>query len=261
MLRFISISSGSNGNCYYFGDEESAILVDVGIGFRTVKQRLEACGVDLKKIGAVLVTHDHSDHIRGLGTLAKRLSVPVFATSRLHDALSRTKYAEDCYPGCRRVIKTGMLYDYRGVHFFAMEVPHDATQTLCYGIDYKGVKIFLMTDLGFIPDYAEKFAREADYIIIESNYDVEMLLKGPYPQDLKSRIMGDFGHLENSVSAGFISKIYNDNLKGVFLCHISKENNLPELAYETMRKSIAVPNEGFILQALPRSEVYETLLR
>ena len=260
MARFLSISSGSNGNCYYVGDERTALIVDAGVGFRTVKSRLAGAGVDISSVEMIFVTHDHVDHIRGLASVAQRLSVPVYATARLHDALSRHKAVGAEIGGSRRVLRPGVETEMRGVKCLTFEVPHDATQTLGYRLDFFGTKFVFMTDLGRVPEYAYDICRDADYLIIESNYDVDMLMRGSYPPDLKSRILGDSGHLSNDDCAAALRRLWHPGLRGIFLCHISKDNNTPELAYDATLRSLesmglSVPAD-LRLVSLPRSEVF-----
>ena len=238
MARFLSISSGSNGNCYYVGDERTALIVDAGVGFRTVKSRLAGAGVDISSVEMIFVTHDHVDHIRGLASVAQRLSVPVYATARLHDALSRHKAVGPEIGGSRRVLRPGVETEMRGVKCLTFEVPHDATQTLGYRLDFFGTKFVFMTDLGRVPEYAYDICRDADYLIIESNYDVDMLMRGSYPPDLKSRILGDSGHLSNDDCAAALRRLWHPGLRGIFLCHLSKDNNTPSLAYASALSAV-----------------------
>lgn len=260
MARFLSISSGSNGNCYYIGNDRTALIIDAGIGFRTIKQRLAVSGVDIMSVEMIFVTHDHVDHIRGLASLAKRLSVPVYATARLHDALSKHKDAGQDIAGSRRVLRTGCMAEMRGVRCVAFEVPHDAAQTLGYWLDFFGTRFVFMTDLGRVPDYAFEYCRQADYVIIESNFDVDMLVRGSYPQDLKVRILGECGHLSNEDCASAIRRFWHPGLKGIFLCHLSKDNNTPSLAFASTFRALgamglSVPGD-LQLVCLPRSEVF-----
>ena len=260
MGKFLSISSGSNGNCYYIGNGHTALIVDAGIGFRTIKSRLASAGVDVASVGMIFVTHDHVDHIRGLASVAQRLSVPVYATAKLHDALSRHKAVGPELSGSRRVLRAGYETEMRGVRCVSFEVPHDAAQTLGYRIEFFGTTFVFMTDLGFVPDYAYGYCASADYVIIESNYDVDMLLGGNYPPDLKARIMSDRGHLSNEACAAALRRIWHPGLRGIFLCHLSKDNNTQELAYNTARSSLtslglSVPGD-IRLECMPRSEVF-----
>lgn len=260
MARFLSISSGSNGNCYYIGNEKTSLMIDAGIGYRTIKQRMEKAGEDVGSVEMLFVTHDHVDHIRGLAALAKRLSVPVYASARLHDALTRHKAVGPDLAGSRRVLRPGHEEVMKGVRCLAFEVPHDATQTLGYWLDFFGTRFVFMTDLGRIPEYAYEYCASADYLIIESNYDVDMLMRGPYPPDLKARILGDCGHLSNDACASAIRRIWHPGLRGIFLCHISKDNNTPQLAYDTAHRALTslgltVPGD-IQLVSLPRSDTF-----
>lgn len=260
MGRFLSISSGSNGNCYYIGNERTALIVDAGVGFRTLKSRLAGAGEDVSSVEMIFVTHDHVDHIRGLASVAGKLSVPVYATARLHDALSRHKAVGPGLSGSRRVLRAGFESEMRGVRCTGFEVPHDATQTLGYRIDFFGTRFVFMTDLGYVPDYAYEYCASADYVIIESNYDIDMLMGGSYPPDLKARIMSECGHLSNEACASAVRRIWHPGLKGVFLCHLSKDNNTAGLAYDSSLRALAsigisVP-EDLLLECLPRSDVF-----
>lgn len=262
MLKFLSISSGSSGNCYYIGNEQTALLVDVGVGYRTIKQRMASVGLDISTVEMIMITHDHVDHIKGLGSVTSRLSVPVFATNTLHIAIEK-KCTSDSIYGCKRVVRKEMMFENRGVKFIPFEVPHDATETLGYFIDFFGTKFVFLTDLGKVPYKAFEYCMLADYIVLESNYDVDMLLHGPYPMELKARIIGECGHLSNEDCARTIEVICSRNktLKGIFLCHISKENNTHERAYNCSLQSLSKINvrvpEDISLVALPRTEIAE----
>ena len=260
MAKFLSLSSGSNGNCYYIGNGRTALIIDAGIGVRTIKQRLAGEGIDISSVEMIFVTHDHADHVRGLMSLAQRLSVPVYATARLHDALTRNRYVGPDMAGSRRVLRAGYEAEMRGVRCVAFEVPHDALQTLGYYLDFFGTRFVFMTDLGRVPGYALDLCRQADYVIIESNYDVDMLVHGSYTPELKARVMSDSGHLSNDDCASAIKRFWHPRLKGIFLCHLSKENNTPDLAYGSAcgvlsSLGLSVP-EDITLACLPRSEVF-----
>ncbi len=239
MTKFLSISSGSNGNCYYLGNDKTALVIDMGIGGRTLKKRLGDNNISLDSIEMILVTHDHIDHIKNLGHVAQKLSVPVFATAKLHDAMDHHPCTGGYISGCRRVIKKETFTEHRGVKFAPFGVPHDATETVGYFIDFFGDKFVFMTDLGEVPDYAIDYCREANYLIIESNYDTEMLLNGDYTPLLKKRIMERRGHLSNDQCAEALKKIYNDKLNSIYLCHLSENNNTPEKAYTASKEALS----------------------
>ena len=238
MINFISLSSGSNGNCYYLGNKEMAVVVDVGIGGRTIKRRLEDNGLSPSNIGMILVTHNHIDHIKYLGSVADKLSVPVFAPAGIHRALENHPCTKGYLGGCRRVIRKETFNMHRGVKFVAFDVPHDAVETVGYYIDFFGEKFVFMTDLGEVPQAAIEYCRQADHIIIESNYDVDMLIHGPYSPDLKRRILQGSGHLSNEQCACALKSVYHKDLKSIYLCHLSENNNAPPLAYKCASEAL-----------------------
>lgn len=160
--------------------------------------------------------------------------------------------------GCRRVIKSETFFEHKGVKFTSFTVPHDATQTLGYFIDFFGEKFVFMTDLGMVPETAKDYCRIADHIIIESNYDMDMLLRGPYTRELKERIMQDHGHLGNDQCASTIAQVYHKGLRDIYLCHLSENNNTPELAYNSAKGALeqcgVQVGTDIKLYCLPRKE-------
>ncbi len=260
----MSLSSGSNGNCYYLCNDSTAIVIDMGIGWRTLCKRLSDNSLSAKSIEMILVTHDHIDHIKHLGSVASRLSVPIFATSKLHSSFDHHPCTAGCISGCKRVIKEGLQTEHRGVKFIPFTVPHDATETLGYFIDFMGDKFVFMTDLGFFPDCAIDFCRCADHLIIESNYDTDMLIRGNYPPELKLRIMNGRGHLSNDQCASALKKVYHNGLKSVFLCHLSENNNTSTKAYNTAFNALSSINvnvdQDIHLSCLPRRDASQLFL-
>lgn len=244
MIRFKSLSSGSCGNCYFLGSFneegriEAAILIDAGVSVRRLKKELEKDGISIDDIQAYIVTHDHVDHIRSLGSYCKHIPKPVWATSTLHRALNRHTMTKDHVPDCKHILKdnewTEIVPGHIKVHYFI--VPHDATQTVGYGILIDGYKFVIMTDVGRMTAEAMEFAHNADTVVIESNYDIGMLMGGPYTYELKMRICKGNGHLSNDECADAIRKFWRPELKNIFLCHLSENNNTPELAYEASSK-------------------------
>ena len=259
MVRFASLSSGSNGNCYYIGTESVAFLIDVGIGGRTIKKRLSDAGIPFESIDFILVTHDHSDHIRSLGLFTQRFHKPVYATRTLHKALSRNYCTMGKMTGCAEYLEEGESRDICGVQVTPFTVPHDATQTVGYHIAIGGEKFTVMTDLGDVTDDAVRYASLADHLIVEANYDIDMLVGGPYPPELKARIMSGHGHLSNEQTAALVRRAAHEGLRDIFLCHLSAENNTPSRAFETVKKTLENIGSQASLVCLPRmqtSEVY-----
>lgn len=233
MLYFKSYSSGSCGNCYYLGDGKDGILIDAGVSLRRLRQFLQADGMDCDAFSAMLVTHDHLDHIRALGSFCKRLKKPVYAPRVLHEALSRHSFTRDYITSCRALLSDEGLTQVGPFTVRYFVVPHDATQTVGYQIHTPEGTFVLMTDIGSMTQEALSCAREADFVVMESNYDVQMLMGGPYPYDLKMRICQGNGHLSNDEAAAALQQYLHPGLRQVFLCHLSEHNNTPQLARET----------------------------
>ena len=257
MMRFMSLSSGSCGNCYYIENEHdgvrNAVLVDAGVSLRRLKQILMRNGLDENSFSAILVTHDHMDHIRSLASYCKRLSKPVYATAELHSALAARKFGEPWLGRCVRILTEGEWNNVAGFSVKYFEVPHDATQTVGYHILSNDHKFVIMTDLGRMTEEALAYASEADTVVIESNYDVDMLMGGPYPHELKMRICQGHGHLSNDECAAAVKRFWHPGLRNLFLCHLSEHNNTPDLAWSTVRTALDEAGAGNLnLRTLPR---------
>lgn len=253
-MRFISFTSGSCGNCCYLGTETGeAVLIDAGASMRRVKRELADNGISIGGVGAVLVTHEHLDHIRFLGTFCKYLRPLICAPSRLHGVLAAHTFTKDHIASCRRVLDEGWnVVGSFEVKWFA--VPHDAAQTVGYAVRAEGHLFVLMTDLEHVTPEAYELARQADTVVIESNYDYDMLVNGPYPPELKQRILKE-GHLSNAACAEAIKSIWHPGLRNLFLCHLSGNNNTPSLAYSSALaalESIGVEKGTVNLRTLDR---------
>ena len=263
MVKFFSLSSGSNGNCYYIGNEETGLLIDAGIGPRTIKKRLLEHGVSMDQVHFLLVTHDHIDHIKGVGMVAQKFYKPVYATEKLHASLDNHPCTRCRLSGCVRKTVPGEPSTYNGVTFIPFIVPHDATETVGYFIDFYGVKFTFLTDLGAVTDDVVKYCKMSQVVIFESNYDLDMLLGGSYTPELKVRIVQGHGHLSNEQAASAVKRFYHKEMTHLFLCHLSENNNTPAIAQNCIARalrSIGVETGKDIeLVCLPRrstSELY-----
>lgn len=255
MIKFMSLSSGSCGNCYYLGTDSGAIIIDAGVSLRRLKKVLMEYNLDYDSFSAVLVTHDHLDHIRHLGSFCKRLNKPVYTSAVIHGALARHTFTAPTIAPCRRVLPEGEWTEIAGMKVRYFVVPHDATQTVGYAIVADGRKFVIMTDVGRMTDEAVAFAREADTVVVESNYDMDMLMSGPYTYELKMRIVQGCGHLSNDECASAIRRFWHPGLKNIFLCHLSENNNTHELAYQCSLEalqSLGVQKGTVALRCLPR---------
>ena len=255
MLKFMSLSSGSCGNCYYLGTGKDGIVIDAGVSLRRLKKTLVENGLDMDSFSAVLVTHDHLDHIRHLGSFCKKLNKPVYTTDVIHGALARHTFTAPTIAPCRRILDADCWNEVAGMQIRYFIVPHDATQTVGYAVRVNGRMFVIMTDVGRMTDEAVELARQADALVVESNYDMDMLMSGPYTYELKMRIVQGCGHLSNDECASAIKRIWHPGLRNIFLCHLSENNNTRELAYSCTAealKEIGVEKGTVALRCLPR---------
>ena len=237
-MRMVSIASGSSGNCIYVGSDETHILVDAGISNKRIEQSLHEIGVDTKDLSGVLVTHEHSDHIQGLGVMARRRGVRIYATPETIAQIRASKSLGEIPEDLFVPILPDADFDIGDLHILPFSIDHDAANPVAYRIGCGRKSVAVATDMGHYSQYIINHLQNLDAMLIEANHDERMLEAGPYPYPLKRRILGDFGHLSNENSGRLISSILHDGIRHIFLGHLSKENNIPELAYETVRLEI-----------------------
>ena len=255
MIKFMSFSSGSCGNCYYLGTEDKGILIDAGVSLRRLKKALQDNGLDMDSFSAVLVTHDHLDHIRHLVSFCKKISKPVYTSGDIHAALAKHTFTADHIASCRNVLEAGEWNEVAGMKVRYFVVPHDATQTVGYAIEIEGRRFVIMTDVGRMTDEAVELARTADTVVVESNYDMDMLMSGPYTYELKMRIVQGCGHLSNDECASAIKRFHHPQLRNIFLCHLSENNNTRDLAFNcslAALQELGVKKGDLALRCLPR---------
>jgi phosphoribosyl 1,2-cyclic phosphodiesterase len=237
MLRFISFGSGSSGNCYYIYTDTDSLMIDVGIGIRTLKKHLKNYGVKLTDIRHLLITHDHADHVKSIGSLSTDMTLPVYSTSKVHEGINNNlSVRKKVNPSNVKVVEKNVTIKIGEFMVTPFSVPHDSLDNVGYKIECNGVVFVLMTDIGHVTDEMKEFIGEANYLVIEANHDDEMLAHGPYPQHLKVRISGPNGHLSNKDCATAIAENASPALKHVWLCHLSEENNHPVLAEKTIEQ-------------------------
>lgn len=245
--KFLSLSSGSSGNCYFLGrfrgrECVDGILIDAGVSLRRLKAVFADEGISLDCIRAVLVTHDHMDHIRSLASYCKKLHKPVCTSRVISEALCGKSYCLSGLGVTPRVLEEDVSNEVAGFGVRYFIVPHDATQTVGYYIEVPLEdslhRFFIMTDAGRVTDEAVRFASMAETVVFESNYDVDMLLAGPYTAQLKQRIMDGNGHLSNDECASALKRFCHSGLRNLFLCHLSENNNTPRRSYETVAAAL-----------------------
>jgi len=237
-LKFLSLASGSSGNCYYLGTDNYGILFDAGIGIRSLKKVLKENGIGLEQIMAVFITHEHTDHIRSVGGLGERYGIPIYATEKVHAGIDNNLCTEEKLYTSRRIIEKERVVPVKDLQITAFDVPHDANECVGYLVAYQQQKFVLATDVGHIDEKVGEYIRRANHLIVEANYDREMLFHGKYPTFLKNRISNGTGHLCNSEIAEFLAVNFDLHLKNIWLCHLSKDNNHPELAYKTVEMAM-----------------------
>ena len=244
-MRFTSIASGSSGNCTYIGSDNTHILVDAGTSKKRIEEGLNSLDLSFEDISAIFVTHEHVDHIQSIHTILKKYNIPVYGTKgtlegiRLSDKKNEMADSEFIPVTIDQAVVVGdMIID-------PMAISHDALEPCGYRVYCGDKKVGVATDLGCYDDYTINCLSGADALLLEANHDVRMLQTGPYPYHLKRRILGDQGHLSNEKSGELLCRLLNNKTKGIFLGHLSKENNMPELAYETVRVEIEMGDNPF----------------
>lgn len=254
---FMSLSSGSSGNCYCLGTEEHAILIDAGIPVKQIRGYLKDVGIPFERIMAVFVTHDHADHIKALGHLGEKCAVPVYATRETHIGINNNYCMTEKLCSSVHYVEKEVPFQFHEFRITPFEVPHDGTDNVGYKIEV-GEKVFcFVTDLGHITDTVSSYILQAQYLVMEANYDEEMLRMGNYPKFLKDRIVSPLGHLSNRTTARFLVENMTPELKYIWLCHLSGENNHPEIAYKTVEYELRsvgiIPGKDVQLCALKRT--------
>ena len=244
-LRFSPLFSGSSGNATYIGCDDANLLVDAGLSGSRVIQELHRIGVDPKRLDAILVTHEHSDHIKGIGILSRKFDIPVYATEGTwQEMYGKVGNVSDKNI---RTFEPEQDFFIGSIDVTPFSTPHDAAQPVGYTFEAGGAKLALATDLGCVRDGWLKHVMGADAVILESNFDPGMLQDGPYPYELKRRIMGRHGHLSNDEASEVAAELIQSGTKLIILGHLSKENNYPELALRccelAIRQAGLVPYE------------------
>ncbi len=234
-MKFGTIASGSSGNCLYAGTRTTHLLIDAGISCKRICEGLSTYDVSGSDIAGILITHEHSDHISGLGVLARKLKVPIYATQATLEAIMGSKYMGKIDESLLRPVKPGEAFYVGDIKVNAFSIPHDAADPVSYTLESESTKLGMVTDLGYFDHYIVDQLRSSDVLYVEANHDVNMLQVGPYPYYLKQRILGSHGHLCNEMSGKLVRELLNDRLTHVVLGHLSKENNFPELALKTVQ--------------------------
>lgn len=242
-MKFCTLVSGSSGNSTYISGENINILVDVGLSAKRIKYALETINVNIDKIDAILITHEHKDHIMGAEVISRQNKIPVFLTRGTYSGMKQSMKAID--EEYVNIIEDNKKFKIKNMEITPFSIPHDAVEPVGYSIITEDKKVTISTDLGFMPETVFENIKDSDIVLLESNYDEEMLRNGPYPIYLKRRIESEIGHLSNIDAGETIGRIVNyrrehniDTIPKILLGHISYNNNLPRLVLETIYKEL-----------------------
>lgn len=257
MTTIFSFGSGSCGNSYYISNDNDAIIIDAGIGIRRYKRIIRERGIQMGKVRAMLVTHDHADHVKCVGLVSSEYNIPVYAQQNVHNGILRNRMIKHKIPernirildiNCSTVLEErddnaiattiGEPFTIGSFTVTAFALPHDASANTGYCIESEGKTVVIMTDVGSITSNVHTFIKRSNALIIESNYDLDMLRVGRYPEILKERIASGYGHLSNAQTAEALAATWHPELKTILLCHLSEENNTPSTAAKTTAEAL-----------------------
>lgn len=238
-LHFMSFGSGSSGNSCYLGTDRGGIIIDAGVRAEKIEDMMDAAGLNIKNVKALLLTHDHSDHVRyAYNLLRTNRHISLFCTPRVLNGLLRRHGISKRIKDYHTPIFKEIPFKVGRMEITAFNVEHDGSDNMGFWIEFEGHKFALATDLGVVSDRAEYYLSQAQYLVLEANYDSDMLRLGRYPEYLKARIRANNGHLDNQQTAEFLSRIIRPELTYVFLCHLSQDNNTPEKALSAVRNAL-----------------------
>lgn len=237
-MRLCSIASGSSGNCIYVGSDTTHLLVDVGISGKRIEEGLNKLSLSGSDIQGILITHEHSDHISGLGVISRKYNIPIYASYGTITAIKEAEGSKKIDESLFFPIDADKKFILGDMYVHASRISHDAKEPFAYRFSDGNKSAGIMTDMGTYDDYIVESFQEMDAVLIEANHDIRMLQVGHYPYYLKQRILGNKGHLSNESSGRLLSRLLNDKMQHVLLGHLSQENNMAELAYETVRLEI-----------------------
>ena len=239
-MRLCSIASGSSGNCIYVGSEEAHVLVDVGISGKSIEKGLNSLDLTGKDVDGILITHEHSDHIKGLGVLSRKYDIPIYATPGTAEAVKAMSSLGKIDGELFREIHADQDFQIGDLLISPFHISHDAAEPVGYRINHGTKSAGIATDLGYYDDYIVQNLSGLDVLLLEANHDVNMLQVGSYPYYLKQRILGNRGHLSNETAGRLLCRLLHERMKAVFLGHLSRENNYEALAYETVCSEVTM---------------------
>ncbi len=233
MFKYCSLYSGSSGNSFFVQSDTTNIIIDAGVSLKKIVSALEEIHVNGENIDAILVTHDHIDHTKSIATLSNKYNIPVFANKKTWEAIDNI--ASKIPDVNKRIFNISETFSIGDIKILPFHIPHDAADPCGFNLYNSNKKISIATDIGYVSEELLNNLKNSSCILLESNYDPEILKCSSYPYILKQRILSDTGHLSNISAAKALANLYDFGLEKALLVHLSKENNFPELVYETIK--------------------------
>jgi phosphoribosyl 1,2-cyclic phosphodiesterase len=253
MIGFCPLASGSKGNAIYFGTDRVRVLIDAGISAAQIEKRLASIGIGLDTIDAVLITHEHTDHIQGLTVLSEKWKIPVFANAETAKGICDALQVRPRF----KIFTTGEPFAFEGLEVNPFSIPHDTMDPVAFTIRADGLKIGFCTDLGYATSLVKKQLQECDYLYLEANHQPSMVHASHRPAVYKQRVLGKQGHLSNGDCGALLAAVYHEKLKHVHLAHLSSECNVPEVALNVVREALAAQNRTVELSIAFQEKVSE----
>lgn len=244
-MDFFSVASGSSGNCICLGSDQCHVMIDAGISGKRIEEGMNTYDYTTSDMDGVLITHEHSDHIQGLGVVARKYGLPIYATKGTADAILQSSSVGKIDPSLFHVIEAGKTFFIGNLEIYPMSISHDAADPVAYLVSDGRHRVGIVTDLGYYDADIVSHMEGLDALLLEANHDIRMLQVGAYPYPLKQRILGERGHLSNETSGQLLGQILHDGMQHILLGHLSKENNYDELAYETVRLEISLGDNPY----------------
>lgn len=256
MFGFCPLASGSKGNCLYLGSQKTRVLIDIGISAKKAEEKLVETGVDPKSIQAILVTHEHSDHIRGVLLFAAKYNIPVLANAETAKSIASMADRKVRF----KIFTTGEPFDFGDISFYPFTVPHDTLDPVAFIAKIEKIKLGICADIGHITSLAIRVLEGCDYLYLEANHEPSMVYASNRPESLKQRILGKQGHLSNQECAALLSRLYHKDLKHVYLAHLSSECNAKEVALRVVREYLESNSQSLPLSIAHQEEISQSIV-
>ncbi|MEK8128975.1 MBL fold metallo-hydrolase [Paenibacillus filicis] len=235
-IKFTVLGSGSTGNATVVATDDGKVLIDAGLSAKKVEQLLGERDMSLKEIDAIVITHEHADHIKGLGAIARKYDLPIYANEKTWEALE--KHVGEIADANRCVMQTGEVREFGSLQVESYGISHDAAEPVGYCFYHEDQKLSVATDLGYMSSKVKEKVRDSDVLVLESNHDIDMLRVGRYPWNIKRRILSDVGHLSNEAAGEAMLDVVTERTKRVYLAHLSRDHNLMDLARLTVNNVV-----------------------